>query len=90
MRQMKSNSKKLLKFYLCRRNKVLKIIEKIGGRCVEDSNPSGLNPVAQMVEHTSTNLYGIIAQWRFISFGRAGVTKDSVPVVRTHLIPQIN
>ena len=67
--------------------KVLKIIEKIGGRCVEDSNPSGFNPVAQMVEHTSTNLYGIIAQWRFISFGRAGVTKDSVPVVRTHLIP---
>jgi len=43
--------------------KVLKIIEKIGGRCVEDSNPSGLNPVAQMVEHTSTNLYGIVAQW---------------------------
>ncbi len=43
--------------YLCRRNKVLKIIENIGGRCVEDSNPSGLNPVAQMVEHTSTNLY---------------------------------
>lgn len=40
--------------YLCTRNK---IIEKIGGRCVEDSNPSGLNPVAQMVEHTSTNLY---------------------------------
>jgi hypothetical protein len=49
--------------YLCRRNKVLKIIEKIGGRCVEDSNPSGLNPVAQMVEHTSTKIYGIIAQW---------------------------
>jgi len=30
---------------------------KIGGRCVEDSNPSGLNPVAQMVEHTSTTIY---------------------------------
>ena len=47
--------------------------------------------VAQMVEHTPTFfLYGIIAQWGFISFGRAGVTKDSVPVVRTHLIPQID
>ena len=43
-------------YYLCTRIKVLKIIENIGGRCVEVSNPSGLNPVAQMVEHTSTNL----------------------------------
>jgi|LakMenEpi03Aug12_release.lakeMendotaPanAssembly.Ray.scaffolds.fasta_scaffold213108_1 hypothetical protein len=34
-----------------------KFLEKIGGRCVEDSNPSGLNPVAQMVEHTSTKIY---------------------------------
>ena len=55
-KSVKVFDKSKLKFYLCRRNKVLKIIEKIGGRCVEDSNPSGLNPVAQMVEHTSTNL----------------------------------
>jgi len=27
--------------YLCTRNKVLKNIGNIGGRCVEDSNPSG-------------------------------------------------
>ena len=42
--------------YFCTRNKVLKNIENIGGRCVEVSNPSGFNTVAQMVEHTSTNL----------------------------------
>jgi hypothetical protein len=40
-KSVKVFDKSKLKFYLCRRNKVLKIIEKIGGRCVEVSNPSG-------------------------------------------------